>query len=201
LYETHIDLSEAERASSSIKSMLLKLRGEFDLAPFEYTRKVRIAPGEIPHSHPVLTINTMVRDEQPLLSLYLHEQMHWYVTWYSHRHGAGWRAIWADLRARFPDVPVAFPEGAHTAQSSYLHLIVNWLEIAATSRLFGEKTAKEIASKNFVYSGIYKIVLAHWDTLSDLYREHALAPFRSATTMTEEDLNLAAREDEAPIQL
>ena len=84
MYETHIDLSEAERASNGIKSMLLKLRGEHDLAPFEYTRKVRIAPGEIPHSHPVLTINTMVRDEQPLLSLYLHEQMHWYVTWYSH---------------------------------------------------------------------------------------------------------------------
>jgi hypothetical protein len=44
-------------------------------------------------------------------------------------------------------------------------------------------------------------VLAHWDALSDLYHAHALVPFQSATTMTEEDLNLAAREDEAPIQL
>jgi hypothetical protein len=200
LYETQIDLGEAERAANSIKSMLLKLRGAYDLAPFEYTRRVRIAPGEIPHSHPVLTINTMVRAEQPLLSLYLHEQMHWYLTWYSHRHGAGWRAIWADLQTRFPEVPVAFPEGAHTAQSSYLHLIVNWLEIAATSQLLGEKIAKEIAAENFVYSGVYKIVLAHWDALSDLYRAHALAPIRPATTMTEEDLNLAAREDEAAIQ-
>ena len=127
--------------------------------------------------------------------------MHWYVTWYSHRYGAGWRAIWADLQTRFPDVPVAFPEGAHTAQSSHLHLIVNWLEIEATSQLLGEKAAKEIAAQNFVYSGIYKIVLAHRDALSNLYREHALAPFRSATAMTEEDLKLAAREDEAPIGL
>ena len=165
MYETHIDLGEAERAAINIKSMLLKLRGDYDLAPLEYTRKVRIAPGEIPRSHPVLTLNTMARDEHALLSVYLHEQMHWYVTWCSHRNGVGWRAIWSDLRTRFSDVPVAFPEGAHTVQSSYLHLIVN----------------------------IYKIVLAHWDALSSLYREHALVPFRPAAAMTGEDLSLAAQ--------
>ena len=70
MYETHIDLGETERAAINIKSMLLKLRGDYDLAPLEYTRKVRIAPGEVPRSHPVLTLNTMARDEHALLSVY-----------------------------------------------------------------------------------------------------------------------------------
>lgn len=194
-----IDLTEARRAAEQIRGLLDKLRAEHDLRPFEYATRMRIAPGEIPHSHPVLTLNTMLRAEGPLLSTYLHEQMHWYVTWYSYAHTAGWRAIRKELEARYPAVPVAFPEGAHSAASSYLHLIVNWLEVEATSTLLGREAAVEIASRNFVYSGIYKIVLAEWDGLARLYRERGLVPIRTAIEMTEEDLALAARMDEASI--
>lgn len=195
-----IDLTEARKAAEQVRGLLNKLRSEHDLRQFEYTVRVRVAPGEIPHSHPVLTLNTMLRAEGPLLSTYLHEQMHWYVTWYSFARMEGWRTIRKELEARYPVVPTAFPEGAHTLASSYLHLIVNWLEVEATSALLGRDAAVEIASKNFVYSGIYRIVLAEWDALSQLYREQGLIPIRKAAEMTAQDLALAARMNEAIVE-
>jgi hypothetical protein len=193
-----IDLTEAQQASERVRTMLLKLSSDYDLSPYAYTRRVRIAPGEIAHSHPVLTLNTMIREETALLSLYLHEQMHWYVTWYSYARPDGWSATWADLSARYPNVPAVFPEGAHTAQSSYLHLIVNWLEVEAAAQFLGRPKSIALAQKNFVYSGLYRIVLADWDALTELYRRHALAPICPATAMTADDLVIGARMDEAP---
>jgi hypothetical protein len=101
------------------------------------------------------------------------------------------------LLAQYPEVPIAFPEGAHTLQSSYLHLIVNWLEIEANAHFLGRQRATEIAAKNFVYSGLYRIVLADWDALLELYTAHLLLPIRAAPLMTPDDLAFAARMDEA----
>lgn len=196
--DAEIDLTEAQRAAEHVRELLRQLRVDHDLKPFEYTTRIRIAPGEIPHSHPVLTLNTMTRVEVSLLSTYLHEQMHWYVTWYSHARPEGWRKLRRELEIRYPAVPTVFPEGAHTAASSYLHLIVNWLEVEAMSDLVGRDAATSIASRNFVYSGIYKVVLADWDLLHELYDEHGLVPIRKAPDMAERDLALAARMDEAP---
>jgi hypothetical protein len=50
------------------------------LRPFEYTNHLRVAPTEIPHSHPILTLNTALFDPNAILCEYLHEQMHWYLT-------------------------------------------------------------------------------------------------------------------------
>ena len=195
--DIEIDLAETQRAAELVRDLVRKLRSKHDLERFEYTTRVRVAPGEIPHSHPVLTLNTMLRAEDALLSTYLHEQMHWYVTWYSHARLKGWRAIWKELEESYPTVPVAFPDGAHTLASSHLHLVVNWLEIEAATTFLGREAAVGIASKNFVYSGLYRIVLANWDRLSELYSRHRLVPIRKATDMVDHDLALAARMDEA----
>ena len=194
-----IDMSETLKACESIREMLSSLFAEHDLSRYSYTRQVRIAHGEIAHSHPVLTLNTRVSDRATLLSLYLHEQMHWYVTWYSWVHKEDWAAIWAVLQARYPDVPVTFPLGARTRDSSYLHLIVNWLEIDAASEFLGREKAVELAAVNFAYSGLYKLVIENWEALSELYKKHALLPIRLATVMTEHDLRIAARMNEAAI--
>jgi hypothetical protein len=191
-----IDLSATQKASEHVRTILLKLRQDYDLSLYEYARQVRIAPGEIPHSHPVLTLNTRIAEDAALLSAYLHEQMHWYVTWYSHTRHGGWKAIWAALLAHYPQVPVEFPEGAHTVQSSYLHLIVNWLEIEASAQFLGRLKAVEVAEKNFVYRGLYRIVLADWNALAELYRTNALTPIYPATQMTADDLAIAALMDE-----
>jgi hypothetical protein len=103
----------------------------------------------------------------------------------------------AALLARYPRVPVAFPEGAHTAHSSHLHLIVNGLEVEAAQQFLGRAKAVEIAEKNFVYSGLYRILLADWTALAELYRPNALTPIQAATGMTADDLAIAALMDEA----
>src|SRR5215813_10161221 len=131
--EITLDLDAVQRSADHVRDMLVDLRRRFDLAPFEYTKRVRIAPLEISHSHPTLTLNTFVSDELSLLSTYLHEQMHWYLTWYSRAHTAQWQELLRCLREKYPEVPDSTSGGAHDDFSTYLHLIVNWLEIDATS--------------------------------------------------------------------
>jgi hypothetical protein len=188
-----IDLAKARRDAEGIRDMLDRLRARHDLARFEYTTRLRIAPGEVPHSHPVLTLNTRLRDEDGLLSAYLHEQMHWYVTWFAQARAAAWRAIETALGPREAGLPVGFPEGAGDLASSRLHLVVNWLEVEALSVFLGQERARAIAAANFVYSGITRIVLADWDALGELYRRHGLAPIRTADALDLADLALAAR--------
>ena len=104
-FVVRLDFTTAQRAAEHVRDMLSRLRKQFDLAPFEYCRKVRIAPTEIPYSHPEITLNTWVDDELALLASYLHEQMHWYVTWYAHVHPDQWKEVFGSLRARYPQVP------------------------------------------------------------------------------------------------
>jgi hypothetical protein len=89
--EIALDFTAVQRSAERVHDMLRDLRRRFDLSPFEYSKQVRIEPSEIPYSHPQITLNTWVRDDLGLLSMYLHEQMHWYVTWYSHSHSPQWR--------------------------------------------------------------------------------------------------------------
>ena len=135
--EVVLDLDFAQRNAERARDRLLDLRRRFDLSQFEYTRRVRIAPLEIPHSHPTLTLNGFARDDLALLTTYLHEQMQWYVTWYSHVEAPRWQEIWRVLRARYLDVPAGKPEGAADEFSVYLHLIVNWLEVDIASQFIG----------------------------------------------------------------
>ncbi len=199
-FQIDIDLCTAQRASESVKSQLLALRQEYDLGQFEYTTTVRIAPGEILHSHPVLTLNTIPKSPDALICAYLHEQMHWYENWFAATHAIEWSAIHAALRNRFPTIPIAFPEGATTEDSSYLHLVVNWLEIEAAAFVLPRETVTGIAAKSFVYSGLYRLVIDHWDDLDDLYRATGLVPIKRATAMSEEDLTLAGQVSEEDLK-
>ncbi|MCA3363483.1 MAG: hypothetical protein ING08_01735 [Roseomonas sp.] len=79
-----IDLSHAERNAIALREMLIALRTNYALGPYEYCKEVSIAPTMLPYSHPVIRLNTALVTETALLACYIHEQMHWYVTWYSH---------------------------------------------------------------------------------------------------------------------
>ena len=197
--DIQIDLSATQASSERIRDLLVAARRDLNLNLYEYTSKIRIAPSEIPHSHPVLTLNNRLDKKNDLICTYIHEQMHWYVTWFSHAHTKAWHSVINDIKSRYPDIPIKFPEGANTHFSSLLHVLVNWLEIEAASAVLGREVAVEVASKNWVYGGIYKIVLRDWDELSTLFHEVGVAPIRMATDMTPEDLALAARMEEAPI--
>ena len=57
--EFFVDLTTAQLAAEKVRDCLLDWGRRHDLSAFEYTRQVRIAPLERPHSHPV-TINTQL---------------------------------------------------------------------------------------------------------------------------------------------
>jgi hypothetical protein len=192
-----IDLSHAESNAIALRERLIVVRAKYALGDYEYCKEVSIAPGVLPYSHPVIRLNTNLWTETALLANYLHEQIHWYVTWYSHKHTDQWRAVWAALEQRYPDPPIGRGEGADTRASTHLHLIVNWLEIEALSRLIGAEAARAHVANLHYYRWIYASVLRDWDALKGLYACHQLVPILPAHEMSPEDLALAARFDEA----
>jgi hypothetical protein len=193
-----LDFTTVQRNAERVRTMLLDARARFDLARFEYCKQVRIAPTEIPYSHPSITLNTWIHDDLGLLSMVLHEQMHWYVTWYSHARAPQWRSLFERLRERYPSVPAAEAGGGNDEFSTYLHLLVNWLEIEAVSQFIDRgRVLSHVRALPF-YRWIYQAVTDDWEALGALYREQGLLPIRLATEMSADDLKLAALTDESP---
>lgn len=195
--EITLDFTAVQRGAERVRDLLGDVRTRFDLAPFEYCRQVRIAPTEIPYSHPRITLNTWVHDDLGLLSMYLHEQMHWYATWYSYARAPQWRQLFERLRARYPTIPAVEAGGANDAFSTYLHLLVNWLEVEAVSRFIDRGRVESHVRALHFYKWIYRTVIDDREWLEALYREHALLPVRPATEMSAADLRLAGLVDEA----
>jgi len=95
-----------------------------------------------PHSHPTLTLNTgnLGHDER-LLSEFVHEQIHWF----EERKPEQCDAAIRDLKKSFPDLPTQRPEGAQDRRSSYLHLVVCYLEFQAMKELVGASRRNKLS--------------------------------------------------------
>jgi hypothetical protein len=182
-----VDLEHARREGERVRDLLAALRRRHDLARFEYTTVVRIVPGGDTFAHPILTLgNRFTENEDILLSTYLHEQMHWYL-WHLGTPERDMVAPFFDeLVRRYPDAPIALPDGARNYESTYLHLVVNWLEVAATSELIGRPRAFALAEAQYTYRWIYRTVVRDWDALGELYERHGLVPIRSAPDLLKE---------------
>ena len=110
------------------RDQLRRLLRTYDLQNWLFTRNVLIQSGVVPHSHPVLTLNTRYLDDDTAqLATFVHEQFHWFLT--DHVERAKTNAALTELRALYPTVPTAAPEGASSERSTYLHLIVCHLEL------------------------------------------------------------------------
>jgi hypothetical protein len=186
-FRIDIDLDHAQREGDRIRDMLTALRRRHDLARYEYTGIVRIVPGGDTFAQPVLTLgNRFTATEDELLSTYLHEQMHWYL-WYLGTPERDMVARFMDeLVRRYPDAPTAPPEGARGYDSTYLHLVVNWLEIAATAEFIGRERAVAVARAQRSYRWIYRTVLRDWDALGELYERHDVVPIQHAGVVRKE---------------
>lgn len=136
-----ITLEHSTAAEAQTRDQLRRLLATYDLSPWIYTRSVVIDERALPFSHPVLTLHTRhVKDDDLLLSTFLHEQFHWFLE--GKREATG-RAI-DDLRKVFPTVPVGGAEGARDEDSTYLHLVVCYLEKQAVQRVLGELRARQV---------------------------------------------------------
>jgi len=173
-----IDLELGRQRADAAKRLLVNLRGRYDLSAWEYTKKVRIAPFETPHSHPVLTLNArLVEDEDAFLATYLHEQIHWALA--LHRRRETELAI-EQLRDCYPNAHAAFPKTARSEQSTYLHLVVNWIEVLAVSEAIGRERAEAQTRRRRIYTWIYETVLEDWDKIEIILKSAKTLPIPTA---------------------
>jgi hypothetical protein len=159
----------------AVRDELLEWLRRLNLAPWIFTRDVLVEDGAIPHSHPTLTLNTFNRGPF-LLASFVHEQLHWYLVERDPIADAVYEQV---LLKRYPEVPVGLPEGAESEISTYLHLMVCWLEVDALRRLLGRDAADALARRLGevgVYRWVYRSVLADYDALEAAFAEHGLLP-------------------------
>lgn len=105
------------------------------------------------------------------MATYLHEQMHWFVS----SHPRALAEALKDLRQMYPNVEVgAANGGASDEKSTYLHLLICFLELDALSRIIGTPSARTLISKKPYYRWIYKAVLADFDSLKHVASDHSL---------------------------
>lgn len=184
-FRIDVDIEEAQRAAARVRGWLVALRGRHaGLARFEYTRHVRIVPASATFSHPILTLGTrFAESEDHLLATYLHEQMHWYL-WHlgGHDHDPV-TPFFDELVRRYPKAPVRLPEGARNFEQTYVHLVVCWLELNATSEFIGWDRAAALAETNYGYRWIYKTVVRDWEALGELFTAHGILPMKPAERM------------------
>ncbi|MEH6526588.1 MAG: hypothetical protein V7723_10995 [Sneathiella sp.] len=173
-----IDLTTVQALVEKARDLLIALRNEYDLSAWEYTKNVRIAPYEFPHSHPILTINAQLvdgpaKDVEAFLSTYIHEQIHWALD--DHRLSETKEAMQV-FKETYPNFHKDFPTTAKDECSSYLHLIVNWLELKAMTELVGAERARNLMGRFHHYTKIYETVLCDFDEIQTVLEETSILP-------------------------
>lgn len=165
----------SEKAELATVDLLKALRKAHDTTKWEFTDKVHIKRKTIPHSHPVLTLHTRhtsKAQKDQLLSTYLHEQIHWHLD----NNQEKTKAAIAELKTIFENVPVGFPNGARDEYSTYLHLLVCYLEIEAISELLSEKRVQTVSRfwQKDHYTWIYTQVEIKKNEISKIIEKHGL---------------------------
>ena len=70
------------------------------------------------------------------------------------------------------------PDDEHT---TYLHFVVNWLEIFATTGFIGRERAEAVARRAPVHTRIYRTAIDDCETLEAMLREVGIPPLPPAT--------------------
>lgn len=170
-----IALKHGSKVEQQTKDQLQRLINTYDLAKWTFTKSILIDEGSIPHSHPVLTLSARhVKDDELLLSTFVHEQAHWFLT----QNQKATEDAKQELRLMFPKVPNKPPEGASDEESTYLHLIVIYLEYRADRELLGELKARQVMEfwGTDHYTWIYKTVLERPRDIGNIVFKHKLVP-------------------------
>ncbi|HWN41800.1 MAG TPA: hypothetical protein VNW71_06230 [Thermoanaerobaculia bacterium] len=172
-----IELKQGSPEEVRTRDQLLRLLREHDLGRWIFTRKVVIdgTPRLIPHSHPVLTLSTQsLKDDELLLSTFVHEQLHWYL---EENHERAKPAL-EELRKLYPDAPSGPPGGARDLESTYRHLIVCYWEIRAAKELLGELRGFQVGQfwAQDHYMWIYRKVMEEGYKIGPVIHKHGLVP-------------------------
>ncbi|TKR30080.1 hypothetical protein FCE95_08015 [Luteimonas gilva] len=170
-----ISLARGSEAEKAAKAQIERIVARYDVSPWLFTRKIVVDERALPHSHPVLTLHTRhLKDDELLLSTFVHEQLHWYLG----QNAAKSQAAVGELRKRYPDIPVGFPRGSSDAESNYYHLLVIFLEYRANRALLGELRARQVMEfwSQDHYTWLYATVMEQEREIGRIVRDHGLIP-------------------------
>ena len=171
-----ISLANSTPNEVKVKAQLERLLKTYDMSKWIATPSIIIdEKTTIPHSHPVLTINTRhIKDDELLVSTFVHEQMHWFVD----RDEKKLEAAMVELKKMFPDAPAGPPEGARDQASTYLHVGVCYLEYRALRELMGELKAKQVMEfwSTDHYKWVYRTVLERPRDIGTIMFKYDLVP-------------------------
>ncbi|MEX0749730.1 MAG: hypothetical protein WD359_02895 [Dehalococcoidia bacterium] len=170
-----ISLANGTEREQRTADQLRTILATRDVSRWTFTRTIAIEERAIPHSHPVLTLNTRhLSDDGQLLSTFLHEQIHWLVK--ARRSAAG--AAVREIKRRYAVLPTGHPEGATDLDGSYLHVVVNYLELVAMEEVAGEGEAARVFDVwlNDHYTTLYGIVLDDREVIAEIVARHGLMP-------------------------
>jgi D-alanyl-D-alanine carboxypeptidase len=182
-----IRMSSGTTLETQGREQLVRILETHDLENWLFTRVVEIQSGAIPHSHPVLTLNTgYLGDDVAQLSTFLHEQLHWYLA--DHVPVSSTDAAIEELRHLFPRAPAEPPEGARSETSTYSHLIVCYLELEALSELVGLEAAREKLASWEHYTWVYSRVLDETTRIGEVVDRHIGGVHLSAERKRESEL-------------
>ena len=170
--EINITTKNGSDREKAVIPILKKLLKEYDLSKWVFTKDVIIEQFAIPHSHPVLTLSTRYGEEQKndLLATFIHEQLHWYV---EEKKDAEKTAI-EEFRKKYKDVPYGNRAGARDEYSTYLHLIVCYLEYRSMADLIGEEEAKQLMWNYTHYTWVYNKIIEDADYISKVLKKNGL---------------------------
>jgi hypothetical protein len=170
-----IVLKNGTPAEIGMRAVLSKLCADHDLSGWIFTQTIEVDEAAMPHSHPVLTLNTEnEHDELMALASLVHEQLHWF----EEEHAANRDRAIEETTLHYPSVPSARPEGAGDEISTRLHLLVCYLEYQALKVLLGEHVARQtiLALSRHHYCWVYRIVLTDERRIESILRNHDLLP-------------------------
>ncbi|HXI31888.1 MAG TPA: hypothetical protein VNG89_25800 [Vicinamibacterales bacterium] len=168
-----ITLKHGSKGEAQTRDQLQRLLKSYDVSRWIYTRSIIIDEQAIPYSHPVLTLSARhVQDDELLLSTFVHEQFHWPLV----QKGKETEEAIKELHGLFPTVPTAGPEGANGERSTYLHLIVCYLEWRADQQLLGELKARQVMDfwATDHYRWVYRTVLERPGEIATIVTRHGL---------------------------
>jgi hypothetical protein len=172
-----ITLKHGTAAEAQTREQVQRLLAASNLSPWIYTKAIVVDEQAIPFSHPVLTLHTRhLKDDDLLVSTFVHEQLHWFL---AGRQQDTEQAI-TDLRKVFQNVPVGGTAGARDEQSTYLHLLVCYLEQQADRQIVGELRAKQVMDfwSGDHYTWVYQTVIARGQEIAQIMRNRKLIPAR-----------------------
>ncbi|MGZ5280616.1 MAG: hypothetical protein ACXWC9_11760 [Pseudobdellovibrionaceae bacterium] len=174
IQKLEITLESGSGPEKTAKALIEDFAKKYDLLNYYFTGKIHIQSFVIPHSHPVLTLNTRtIKEPDRYLALFIHEQIHWFFDLNGRAEKT--KVFIEKMKKQFPKVPSQQEGGAKDDESTYLHLGVCFYELEQLSKLIGKEKAEQTFKTDEIYSWVRKQVLDKHDIIQSALTETGLS--------------------------